>query len=127
MSDATTRGIRVQVRPQYLPEHSNPEAGQYLFAYHVRITNGGDRTAQLVSRHWIITDGAGQVQEVKGPGVVGEQPTLKPGQTFEYTSACPLPTPVGSMYGTYQMVPEGAPAFDARVAPFTLAIPNALH
>jgi len=127
MSNSVTRGIRVRVRAHFVPEHSEPEEQRYFFAYHVTITNEGARPAKLVSRHWIITDGAGHVQEVKGPGVVGQQPRLAPGEAFEYTSACPLPTPVGSMYGTYQMVTEAGDTFEARIAPFTLALPGALN
>lgn len=127
MSDTTTRGIRVQVRTQYLPERSSPREGQYLFAYHIRISNEGDETAQLVSREWIISDADGRVERVKGPGVVGETPVLSPGDAFEYTSFCPLKTPVGSMHGTYQMVTASGDRFDAVIAPFTLAIPNALN
>lgn len=127
MSDTTTDGIRVQVRSFYVPERSSPQTQQYFFAYAVRISNEGEQTAQLVSRKWIITDGEGHVETVDGPGVVGEQPVLNPGQAFEYTSFCPLGTPVGSMHGIYRMVrPDGA-TFDARIAPFTLAIPNALN
>ncbi len=127
MSEAVTRGIRIQVRAQFVPEHSAPEEDKYFFAYHVTISNEGALTTQLLSRHWIITDGGGQVREVKGPGVVGQQPTLQPGEQFEYTSACPLPTPVGSMYGTYEMVAPDGERFDARIAPFTLALPTALN
>lgn len=127
MSDTTTRGIRVQVRTQYLPERSSPREGQFLFAYHIRISNEGDETAQLVSREWIISDADGRVERVQGPGVVGETPVLSPGDGFEYTSFCPLKTPVGSMHGTYQMVTASGDRFDAVIAPFTLAIPNALN
>jgi ApaG protein len=127
MSDAVTRGIRIRVRSQFVPEHSEPENDRYHFAYHVTITNEGSRAAQLLARHWIITDGAGLVREVKGPGVVGQQPRLDPGEAFEYTSACPLTTPVGSMYGTYHMVTDAGDTFEARIAPFTLALPTALN
>ncbi|HEY8535578.1 MAG TPA: Co2+/Mg2+ efflux protein ApaG [Vicinamibacterales bacterium] len=127
MSDTTTRGIRVQVRTQYLPERSAPHEGQYLFAYHIRISNEGDETAQLISREWIISDADGRVERVRGPGVVGETPVLAPGDVFEYTSFCPLRTPVGSMHGTYQMITASGDRFDAVIAPFTLAIPNALN
>jgi ApaG protein len=127
MSDTKTRGIRVQVRSQYLPERSSPRDGQYLFAYHIRIANEGDETAQLVSREWIISDADGRVERVQGPGVVGETPVLSPGEAFEYTSFCPLKTPVGSMHGTYQMVTASGDRFDAVISPFTLAIPNALN
>ena len=127
MSTALTRGIRVTVRAQYLAERSSPKAGQYAFAYTVRIANEGEATAQLRSRHWIITDGEGKVQEVRGEGVVGEKPILKPGQAFEYTSWCMLETPHGSMRGTYQMVAADGAQFDAQVAPFTLALPYSLN
>jgi ApaG protein len=127
VSTAVTRGIRVTVRAQYLPERSSPKGGQYAFAYTVRIANEGDRMAQLQSRHWIITDGEGKVQEVRGEGVVGEKPRLGPGQSFEYTSWCMLATPHGSMHGTYQMVRDDGERFDAQIAPFTLALPYSLN
>jgi ApaG protein len=123
----TTRGVRVTVRSRYVPEQSAPERDHWLFAYTVRITNEGDTTVQLVSRHWIITDAEGHVEEVRGPGVVGEQPTLAPGESFEYTSACPLGTPFGTMHGTYRMVTVDGDQFDAAIAPFTLAEPHTLH
>ena len=127
MSDTTTRGIRVHVKSTYLAERSSPRDSQYLFAYHVRITNVGTETAQLVSREWVITSADGEVERVKGPGVVGEQPVLAPGASFEYTSYCPLKTTVGSMQGSYQMVTADGERFDAEIAPFTLAAPHALH
>jgi ApaG protein len=127
MSDATTHGIRVQVTSAYLPDRSSPQEQQYFFTYRIRITNVGKERAQLVSREWIITDSNGHVQEVRGPGVVGEQPVLGPGDSFEYSSFCPLATPVGSMHGTYQMVTALGERFDAVIAPFTLAVPNALN
>ncbi len=127
MSDATTRGVRVQVATSYLPERSAPPEGRFFFAYRVRISNQGEETVQLVSRHWVITDGDGRVEHVQGPGVVGEQPVLEPGEAFEYTSFCPLPTPIGSMHGTYQMVGAGGTRFDAEIAPFSLAVPSALN
>jgi ApaG protein len=126
-SDTTTRGIRVEVTSNYLPERSSPRESQYLFAYHVRVSNVGTETAQLVSREWIITTAEGDVERVKGPGVVGEQPVLPPGAAFEYSSYCPLKTAVGSMHGNYQMVTTEDERFDAQIAPFTLAIPNALN
>lgn len=126
-SDTTTRGIRVEVTSHYLAERSSPRDGQYLFSYHVRISNTGTDTAQLVSREWIITTAEGDVERVKGPGVVGETPVLPPGGTFEYTSFCPLKTAVGSMHGSYQMVTPNNERFDAEIAPFTLAIPNSLN
>jgi ApaG protein len=126
-SDTTTRGIRIQVTSTYLSDRSSPKDSQYLFAYHVRISNNGTETAQLVSREWIITSSEGDVERVKGPGVVGEKPVLHPGGAFEYTSYCPLKTNVGSMQGSYQMVTTGGERFDAQIAPFTLAVPNALN
>ncbi len=127
VSEATTQGIRISVEAQYVAEQSAPRARRYVFAYTVRIVNDGDSTAQLRSRHWIITDGAGKVEEVRGPGVVGQTPTLKPGEHFEYTSGCVLETPRGEMRGTYQMHrPDGA-MFDATIAPFTLSLPFSLN
>jgi ApaG protein len=127
MSDTTTRGIRIQVKSTFLTDQSSPRDNHYLFAYHVRISNVGSETAQLISREWVITSAEGEVERVKGPGVVGEQPVLAPGNSFEYTSYCPLKTPVGSMLGSYQMVTAGGEKFDAVIAPFTLAAPYALH
>jgi ApaG protein len=127
ISDTTTRGIRVQVDSAYVPDRSNPKDGSFFFVYHVRIANVGKETAQLVSREWVITDAEGEVERVKGPGVVGEQPLLPPGGKFEYTSFCPLKTSVGSMHGSYQMVTAEGEQFEATIAPFTLAVPNALN
>jgi ApaG protein len=127
MSDTTTRGIRIQVKATYLQDRSSPRDSQYLFAYNVRISNVGTEAAQLVSREWIITSAEGDVERVKGPGVVGEQPVLQPGGSFEYTSYCPLKTAVGSMQGSYQMVAASGEKFDAQIAPFTLAVPNSLN
>ncbi len=127
MSDTLTRGIRVTVRPEYLPSHSQPRDGLWMFAYHIRVANEGDETVQLVSRHWHITDGNGKVEEVRGPGVVGEQPVLGPGERFEYTSGCPLGTPVGTMHGTYQMVTAAGDRFDAKIDPFLLAEPLSVN
>ncbi len=127
MSDTTTRGIRVQAQSYYDEERSSPQESYYFFAYQVRISNVGEETARLVSREWIITDAQGQEQRVQGPGVVGEQPVLAPGEMFEYTSFCPLPTPVGTMHGTYQMVTPGGEHFDAAIAPFSLAVPHAVN
>ncbi|MBW2242341.1 MAG: Co2+/Mg2+ efflux protein ApaG [Deltaproteobacteria bacterium] len=126
-SEAVTQGIRVQVRSFFVPERSAPDEGEWFFAYEVAISNEGEETAQLVSRHWIITDGHGEVQEVQGAGVVGEQPVLAPGASFAYTSACPLTTPVGSMYGTYRMVTDEGVAFDAVIAPFSLGEAHSFH
>jgi ApaG protein len=127
MSDTTTNGIRVQVETRYLPDQSSPRDNQYLFAYRIKVSNEGVETAQLISRHWVITDADGHVEQVQGPGVVGEQPVLDPGKSFEYTSFCPLRTSVGTMHGTYQMVRANGDGFEAMIAPFTLATPNALN
>ena len=127
MSEAMTRGIRVEVRPNYLENQSDPRSGLWMFAYHVRILNDSTDTVQLLSRHWIITDATGRVEEVRGPGVVGEQPVLAPGQSFDYTSGCPLPTPMGTMHGSYQMVTQRGERFDAEIAPFTLAEPYTVN
>jgi ApaG protein len=126
-SEAVTKGIRVEVTSRYVAERSAPEDGEWFFAYTVRITNAGSQTVQLLSRHWIITDAEGRRQEVKGPGVVGEQPTLRPGESFEYTSACPLGTSIGAMQGTYQMVTTAGERFDAKIAAFTLSEPYAMN
>ena len=122
-SEAVTRNIRVRVEAQYDPGRSTPQHSQWFFLYTVNITNEGQDTVQLISRHWIITDGMGKVEEVQGPGVIGRQPKLAPGQSFEYTSGCPLTTPFGSMHGTYQMVNQAAEQFDIEIAPFTLTEP----
>ncbi|MFA5938442.1 MAG: Co2+/Mg2+ efflux protein ApaG [Sinimarinibacterium sp.] len=128
MSDTVTRGIRIVVRPRFVPEQSEPERGQYLFAYHITIRNEGSETVQLLSRHWIITDGEGKVEDVRGPGVVGYQPILKPGEDFQYTSGCPLSTPIGTMHGEFNMVvQDSGEAFDARISPFRLAVPRVLN
>jgi ApaG protein len=127
MSDTTTRGIRIQVRSEFLPDRSSPSERQYWFQYHVRIANLGAETAQLISREWTVTNDEGEVQNYKGPGVVGQQPILPPGGSFEYTSFCPLKTAVGSMQGSYQMVTVGGDRFDAVIAPFTLSVPNAVN
>jgi ApaG protein len=127
ISDTTTDGIRVQVQSLYLAERSSPRDGQFYFAYTIRITNVGDEAAQLLTRHWIITDAEGEVQEVRGEGVVGKQPVLEPGTGFEYTSYCPLKTNVGTMHGSYAMIRPSGHTFHARIAPFTLAVPNALN
>ena len=124
MAEAVTRGVKVEVESEYIAERSDPERNVYFFAYHIRITNQGDDTVQLISRHWIITNAEGKTEEVQGPGVVGEQPTLEPGEAFEYSSFCPLNTSTGTMHGTYQMVTDDGENFDATIAPFTLAHEN---
>ena len=124
---AATEGVHVAVRAHYSPEHSAPANSRWFFLYTIRITNQGDEQVQLLSRHWIIVDGTGKSQEVHGPGVVGEQPILAPGQSFEYTSGCPLPTPFGSMTGSYEMVRGEGERFQAAIALFELKQPFALH
>lgn len=126
-SIAVTEGIRVTVTSRYVPEHSHPRARRYVWAYTVRITNEGTDAARLVTRHWIITDATGKVDEVRGPGVVGEQPLLEPGDSFQYTSSCVLSTPRGTMHGTYRMVRPDGSGFDAEIAPFTLGMPADLN
>jgi ApaG protein len=123
LSSALTEGIRITVRSQYLAEQSSPDDDRYVFAYTVKIANEGDGTAQLRTRHWVITDGRGTIEEVRGDGVVGEQPRLAPGQTFQYTSGCVLQTPVGTMHGSYRMHRDDGSTFDATIAPFSLASP----
>ena len=126
-SEAVTNNVRVEVESQYASEHSQPFQNQWFFHYTVRITNEGDDTVQLISRHWIIADATGHVEEVKGPGVVGSQPVLGPGESFQYTSGCPLKTSSGLMRGTYQMVTEDGDHFDIEIAPFTLHEPYTIH
>ncbi len=127
MSSTVTQGIRVNVQCRYLMERSAPSDDQYAFAYTVQIINEGESTAQLRSRHWVITDGDGIEQEVRGEGVIGAQPTLAPGQAFEYTSWCMLTTPHGSMHGAYQMRRDNGDRFDALISPFSLALPYSLN
>ncbi len=126
-SDATTEGVRVTVRARYLPERSAPEQELFFFIYTVRVSNEGEQAVQLRSRRWVITDGNGRVREVEGDGVVGVQPELNPGQAFEYTSFCPIPTPVGSMEGSYSMLRADGTTFDAAVGLFTLSEPHAFN
>ena len=126
-SEATTDGVRVRVRARYAPDQSEPLHQRWMFLYTITISNEGAETVQLISRHWVITDASDQVQEVKGLGVVGRQPTLAPGESFEYTSGCPLGTPFGSMEGTYPMVTSGGRRFDAEIAAFALSGPYTLH
>jgi ApaG protein len=124
MYTTTTRAIQVTVRPQYLPDQSDPAKPQFVWAYQVRIENKGKETVQLRSRHWKITDGLGRQQEVRGPGVVGKTPMLRPGDVFEYTSGTPLATPSGIMGGSYQMVSESGENFDIEIPTFSLDMPN---
>jgi ApaG protein len=127
MSETVTQGIRIRVETAYLADRSSPREGYYLFSYRVSIGNEGTDPTRLVSREWIITDADGNEQRVKGPGVVGQQPLLGAGEWFEYTSFCPLPTPMGSMHGSYQMEAESGRKFDALIAPFTLAVPGSVN
>ena len=124
---ASRHEISVTARTAFIPEQSDVQNGRYVFAYTITITNTGGVAAQLVSRHWIITDANNQVQEVRGPGVVGEQPRLRPGESFEYTSGAAIATPVGTMRGSYQMVAEDGERFDAPIPEFTLSMPRVLH
>ena len=119
--------IDIAVATRFLDDQSAPDAGRYVFAYTIRIHNSGEVPARLISRHWIITDANGKVQEVRGAGVVGEQPWLRPGEDFEYTSGAVLETALGTMHGSYQMVADDGTEFDAPIAPFTLSIPRTLH
>ena len=125
MYKAVTRGISVTVTPRYMPEESSPEQGRYFFAYTVEIINTGLERVQLRARHWTITDEHGQVQEVRGAGVVGEEPILGPGESFSYTSGCPLPTPSGTMQGSYLMETAAGETFGAEIPAFSLDIPRA--
>jgi ApaG protein len=120
-STEVTDGIRVRVQSLYLPDQSSPRHDRYVFAYTITISNEGAKTAQLKTRHWVITDGRGTIEEVRGDGVVGEQPRLAPGQSFQYTSGCVLTTPIGTMHGTYRMWRDDGTNFDAVIAPFSLA------
>ena len=126
-SKAVTRGVRIEVNTEYDPSRSFPEHNRWFYLYTVEISNDGAETVQLLSRHWIITDASGHVEEVKGPGVVGESPVLQEGESFEYTSGCPLTTPYGTMHGTYQMVTADGDRFDAQIAEFVLGEPRSLH
>ena len=124
MYKETTRSITVTVKPDYLEDQSSPAEHRYVWAYHVRIENGGSETVQLRRRHWRITDGLGQVHEVRGPGVVGEQPVLGPGESFEYTSGTPLKTPSGIMVGSYEMETRGGESFEVAIPAFSLDSPH---
>lgn len=123
MYETVTRGIRIRVTPQYLEEQSSPDEGQFFWAYTVDIANEGEETVQLRSRLWVITDGSGNTEEVRGPGVVGETPVIEPGGSFSYTSGCPLRTPSGIMAGSYQMTDEKGQLFDVAIPAFSLDSP----
>ena len=123
--EAETRGIIVRVRPQYLPEQSDPDVRRWVWAYAIEIVNASTETVQLVSRHWIITDASGRTEEVQGPGVVGDQPTLRPGDAYSYASGCPLATASGSMVGSYRMVTDLGQSFDIVIPHFSLDLPGA--
>ena len=127
MADLKRYEITVVPKASYLADHSDPAKNEYVFSYTITITNTGDVAAQLLSRHWIITDSEHKVQEVKGMGVVGQQPLLQPGESFEYTSGASIPTPVGTMRGSYQMVAEDGTRFEAQIPEFTLSVPRVLH
>lgn len=122
--EATTRDILVRVRPEYRPDQSDPDDRQWVWAYQIEVENHGEVTVQLLSRRWVITDATGRVERVEGPGVVGEQPKLKPGEAFRYVSGCPLPTPSGVMEGAYEMEAEGGERFDIAVPAFSLDLPG---
>ena len=124
MYTATTRNITVRVQPQFLAEQSDPVTDQYVWLYTIKIENGGTEAVQLLNRHWIITNAVGHVEEVQGPGVIGEQPVLQPGDSFQYTSGCPLRTPSGMMVGTYEMVGPGDERFDIDIPAFSLDSPH---
>ncbi len=127
MPDSSQYQIEIVPIAQFIPDQSDPEAPRYVFAYTITIRNTGSLPAQLISRHWLITDANNEVQEVRGLGVVGKQPLLQPGETFEYTSGSSLTTPIGTMKGTYQMVGEDGTRFDAEIPEFVLAAPGMLH
>lgn len=127
MTEDSRYDVSIEPVATYVADQSDPERHQYVFAYTIRITNLGTLAATLVSRHWIITDAEHRVQEVRGPGVVGQQPTLAPGESFEYSSGASIATPVGTMRGSYQMVASDGQAFDAPIETFTLSVPRTLH
>ncbi|MFT4624735.1 MAG: ApaG protein [Myxococcota bacterium] len=127
MSEAISQGVRVHVQPRFHPERSDPAESYWFFSYTVTIENTGVDPVQLIDRHWVITDASGEERHVRGPGVVGEQPELAPGQSFRYTSFCPLKTSLGAMHGTFGMLNADGDRFDAAVAPFSLADPATLN
>ncbi len=127
MNSSVDHNVKVQAEAFFIEEQSLPERGQYVFAYRITIRNDGNVPAKLITRHWVITDANGKIQEVRGEGVVGEQPYLRPGEEFQYTSGAILETPVGTMQGSYQMMTDNGTHFDAEIPAFTLAIPRTLH
>ena len=127
MNSSADHNVKVQAEAFFIEEQSLPERGQYVFAYRITIRNDGNVPAKLITRHWVITDANGKIQEVRGEGVVGEQPYLRPGEEFQYTSGAILETPVGTMQGSYQMITDNGTHFDAEIPTFTLAIPRTLH
>ena len=127
ISEATTRGVTVSVVSEYAPDQSRPSDNQWFFLYTITISNGGDETIQILSRHWIITDSNSRVEEVKGPGVVGQQPIIEPGEQFTYTSGCSISTSFGTMEGTYQVITGRGEQFDVEIARFTLSEPYTVH
>lgn len=127
MNDTADYTLEIQIATRFLDDESEPDRERYVFAYTIRIRNLGRRPAQLLARHWIITDGNGKVEEVRGEGVVGQQPRIEPGDAFEYTSGAILPTAVGSMQGSYDMIGDDGTRFDAPIPPFTLSVPRTLH
>lgn len=127
MSNAVSRGIRVEVESTFVEERSAPEEDYYFFSYHIRISNEGAVAARLLAREWLITDADGNQERVKGPGVVGEQPLIEPGGTYEYTSFCPLRTNMGTMQGSYTLETADGERFEAEIAPFTLAVPHVVN
>ena len=127
MAQEKRHEIKVEPKASYLADESDPAKDKYVFSYTIKITNTGDTPVKLVGRHWIITDAEHKIQEVKGLGVVGQQPELKPGESFEYTSGASLPTSMGTMHGSYQIRADDGATFDAPIPPFTLSIPRTLH
>jgi ApaG protein len=126
-SEAVTRDVRIRVSPRYAAEHSHPPSNRWFFLYTVQIVNEGAETVRLVSRRWLITDATGHIEEIRGPGVVGQEPVLEPGHSFEYTSGTPLATPYGTMRGSYEMLTAGGDRFDAEIATFELRGPYTVH
>lgn len=127
MAESKKYEVTVQARSEFIPEQSKLEDDRFVFAYTITITNTGNIAAQLISRHWLISDANQQIQEVRGLGVIGEQPLLRPGESFEYTSGCVIATPVGTMHGSYQMVADDGTKFDVLIDEFTLNMPRVLH